>query len=73
MLRLPQAAESEATAQLCSEQCLEPREKEEGKKETKRAGDIQVRTKPLKLPVQQKCVHVSSVIRPILHLWGCVF
>lgn len=48
---LPQAGDSEATAQLCSEQCLETREKEEENEGGKRARDIQVRTKSLKLHV----------------------
>lgn len=45
LLSLPQAVDSEATAQLCSEQCLETREKEEAKEETKTARGIQVRKK----------------------------
>ncbi|TKS69666.1 Protein TANC2 [Collichthys lucidus] len=42
LLSLPQAVDSEATAQLCSEQCLETRKKEEAKEETKTARGIQV-------------------------------
>lgn len=51
LLSLPQAAGSEATVQLCSEQCLETREGEEENEEKKRARNIQVRMKTLNLPV----------------------
>lgn len=48
LFNLPQALDSEAA--VCSEQCLETREREEENEERKRTKDIQVRAYTLKPP-----------------------